>query len=66
MKTEKRSLNIEKETKQANNESEKNQSAEVTEILKSQKQNLSTGQTQYPERVGYHGTDNEKELNSEE
>jgi hypothetical protein len=38
----------------------------VEEILKDKKYDPSTGQVQYPRTMGYHGTDNEQDLNPEE
>ena len=37
-----------------------------SEILKNKKTDAETGQKQYPAKVGYHGTDDEKNLNPEE
>jgi hypothetical protein len=37
-----------------------------SEILKNKKTDAETGQKQYPAKMGYHGTDEEKNLNPEE
>lgn len=38
----------------------------IEKILTQKKVDKSTGQTQYPKDLGYHGTDPEKNLNPEE
>jgi hypothetical protein len=38
----------------------------VQNITRDKKINKSTGQTQYPAKVGYHGSDDEKTLSPEE
>lgn len=58
--SEKRNINIEKETKQAGKELS-------SASAKKQKENAADSKAkQYPRRVGFHGTDDEKELNPEE
>jgi hypothetical protein len=64
---EKRGLNIEKETKRSDkNAPPKNKAEHPKEEPITKKVDPSSGQTQYPEKVGFHGTDDEKELSPEE
>jgi hypothetical protein len=66
MKSRNRNLNLEKGTKRPTEQTPANDQGSKTKDTKSKKQNASTGQTQHPNEVGFHGTDDEKDLNPEE
>jgi hypothetical protein len=67
MKSIKKSLNVEKETKASGKTLDRDrQNKTIEKMLGDKKTEAATGQTQYPNHVGYHGTDDEKELNPEE
>jgi hypothetical protein len=66
MKRGKRNLNLEKETKRTPGKTSANNQGSQTKGAKSKKQTASTEQIQHPKEVGFHGTDDEKDLNPEE
>jgi hypothetical protein len=66
MKTEKRNLNIERETKENHRPPKQTPQVEVEDTLRSKKHDRKNEQIQYPAKVGYHGTDDEKDLSPEE
>jgi hypothetical protein len=67
MKQGEKSLNSEKENKRSDkNAPPKNKTRHSKQEPITKKVDPSSGQTQYPEKVGFHGTDDEKELSPEE
>jgi hypothetical protein len=65
MKRDDRNLNLEKETEHTSKKTSDKTSPHKKPRSKSS-QNTSTETIQHPKKVGFHGTDDEKDLNPEE